>query len=70
MTEQLSGKPATTSGGRPAEQLRASLSEAGIDTFDALVGRLAAVHPRLAHEDHPMLVGRVDGGSSPPPKPH
>ncbi|MGW4029527.1 hypothetical protein ACWEFL_09415 [Streptomyces sp. NPDC004838] len=68
MTEQLSrGKPGHD---EIVAQVRESLQESGIDSFDAMVERLAASAPRLTHEDHLMMIENAAVEDQPPPPPH
>ncbi|WP_328980554.1 hypothetical protein [Streptomyces canus] len=56
---------------RTRRQVREGLEDSGIDSFDALVDRLADVDPRILHEDPVMMIGGIRAeGEPPPPRPH
>ncbi|MFF7946262.1 hypothetical protein [Streptomyces griseorubiginosus] len=69
MVYQLSRESAGTREERAA-RVRAELAESGVDSFEALVDRLADSDPPLSHEDHVMMIGATDGGISVAPRPH
>lgn len=47
------------------------MEDSGIDSFDALVERLADIGRPILHEDHVMVIGGIQAeGAPPPPKPH
>ncbi|WP_030948085.1 hypothetical protein [Streptomyces sp. NRRL S-646] len=74
MSRQLSPERSGASGDvreRTRRQVREGLEDSGIDSFDALVDRLAEVDPPILHEDAVMMIGGIRAeGESPPPKPH
>lgn len=69
MVRNVSAEGAGTSHAERTARVRSALAESGIDSFDALVDRLADSAP-LLHEDHIMMVGNRDGSAPPAPRPH
>lgn len=49
-------------------QVRESLTQSGLDSFDAIVERLAESVPRTLNEVPATLVGNLDGGVTEPPE--
>ncbi|MEU3985350.1 hypothetical protein AB0F77_35710 [Streptomyces sp. NPDC026672] len=70
MTQQMNQKVTEPGHEEMVAQVRESLKESGIESFDALVERLAVTAPRITHEDHLMMIGHTEGDAQLPPRPH
>ncbi|MYV39426.1 hypothetical protein GT030_11220 [Streptomyces sp. SID1328] len=51
-------------------QVRQNLEELGIDSFDAMVNRLAATAPWITHEDEIAMIANAQGDDQQTPRPH